>query len=92
MIMTQLDHAQGMLERRLQILIDEGRYRRIASLATARGVSVATVVREAIDRGLPAEPARRARAMRRILAAEPMVVPDVAALRQELGDLHDRSA
>ena len=40
------------LERRLQILIDDDRHRRIAELANARGVSVATIVREAIDRGL----------------------------------------
>ncbi|MBW0115758.1 CopG family transcriptional regulator [Pseudonocardia abyssalis] len=48
-----------MLDRRLQILLDEERYQRISSLAKARGVSVAAVVRDAIDRGLPSAPVRR---------------------------------
>ncbi len=48
-----------MLDRRLQILLDETRHQRVVALARARGVSVATVVREAIDRGLPALADRR---------------------------------
>ncbi|WP_198961699.1 hypothetical protein [Pseudonocardia sp. MH-G8] len=79
-----------MLERRLQILLDEGRYQRISSLAKARGVSVATVVREAIDHGLPAEPARRRAAARLLLSAEPMPVPRPEALRGELDELRGR--
>ena len=39
-----------MLTRRLQILIDEGRYERVSSEARSRGVPVAVIVREAIDR------------------------------------------
>jgi Ribbon-helix-helix protein, copG family len=75
----------SMYERRLQILIDEPRYRRLAALARARKVSVAEVVREAIDVALPADADRRARAGRRILAAEPMPVPaTVEELKREL--------
>lgn len=37
------------LERRLQILLDEERYRRVAAEADASGRSVAAVIREAID-------------------------------------------
>ena len=73
-----------MLDRRLQILLDEGRYQRISSLAKARGVSVATVVREAIDHGLPAEPARL------LLSAEPMPAPRPETLRGELEELRGR--
>lgn len=79
-----------MLDRRLQILLDEQRYQRVAGLARARGVSVATVVRDAIDRGLPAEPARRKAAARRLLGAEPMPVPEPDELRAELDELRGR--
>ena len=35
------------------ILIDDERYERVRALARQRGTSVATVIREALDRGLP---------------------------------------
>jgi predicted transcriptional regulator len=79
-----------MLDHRLQILLDEERYRRVSSLARARGVSVAAIVREAIDRGLPAEPARRAAAARLLLDAEPMPVGSPDDLRVELDELRGR--
>jgi hypothetical protein len=47
------------------------------------------VIREAIDRGLPATQRRRSAAARRILAAEPMPVADLLA---ELDDLRGRHA
>ena len=78
----------SMYDRRLQILIDEPRYRRLAAHARERKVSVAEIVREAIDLALPADAARRMRAGRRILAAEPMPVPDsVEELKAELDGL-----
>ena len=80
----------SMLDRRLQILLDEERYQRISSLAKARGVSVATVVRDAIDRGLPVAPDRRSGAARRIFAAEPMAAPNPDDLRSELDALRGR--
>jgi predicted DNA-binding protein len=55
------------MDRRLQILLDDERHRRLVAVAEERGVSVATVVREAIDRGLPAE--RRHASSRRSTAA-----------------------
>jgi hypothetical protein len=79
-----------MLTHRLQLLLDEDRYQRIALLAKQRKVSVAAVVREAIDRGLPAAPRRRVAAANRILAAEPMPVGSPAALAEELDDLRGR--
>lgn len=81
-----------MLDHRLQILLDDERYQRVSSLAKARGVSVAAVVREAIDRGLPAAPARRTAALQRILAAEPMPVGSPDELRAELDELRGRHA
>jgi len=80
-----------MLNRRLQILLDEERYRRVERIARARGTSVATVIREAIDRGLPETPSVRSSAARRILGAPDMEVPaDPADLRRELDALRGR--
>ena len=78
-----------MLTHRLQLLLDDERYERVHALARQRGTSVATVIREAIDRGLPATQRRRSAAARRILAAEPMPVADLLA---ELHDLRGRHA
>lgn len=81
-----------MLERRLQILLDEARYRRLADRARARGVSVARVVREAIDASLPASGPRRKAAARRVLSARRMPVPSPGDLRRELEELRGRRA
>jgi hypothetical protein len=78
-----------MLTHRLQLLLDDERYERVRALARQRGTSVATIIREAIDRGLPATQRRRAAAGRRILAAEPMAVADLLA---ELDDVRGRHA
>jgi Ribbon-helix-helix protein, copG family len=78
-----------MLNHRLQLLLDDERYERLTALARQRGSSVAAVVREAIDRGLPATQRRRSAAGKRILAAEPMPVDDLLA---ELDQLRGRHA
>jgi len=80
------------LERRLQILLDEHRHERLVAVAQERGVSVASVVREAIDRGLPATEGRRRAAGYRLLDAPQMPVPDPAELRAELEALRGRHA
>lgn len=80
------------LDRRLQLLLDEERYRRVAELAGQRGTSVAAVIREAIDRGLPSPDRRRRAAARRVLDAEPVQVPDVPDLLAELEQLRSRRA
>jgi predicted DNA-binding protein len=82
----------SMLEHRLQILLDEERHARITAVARQRGVSVATVVREAIDRGVADPSDRRRDAGRRLLEAPDMDVPDVAELRDELDVLRARRA
>ena len=43
-----------MLEKRLQVLLDEARWKRLAAYASERNVSVGAVVREALDRAIPA--------------------------------------
>jgi hypothetical protein len=78
-----------MLTRRLQILLDEERYERVRAVAQQRGTSVASVIREALDRGLPATQRRRTAAARRILGAAPMETGD---LLTELDELRGRHA
>jgi hypothetical protein len=80
------------LDHRLQILIDDERHRRITAAAQERGVSVATIVREAIDRGLANPDLKRLAAGRRLLDAPDMSVPEPAELRVELEALRDRRA
>lgn len=80
-----------MLQRRLHLLLDEARYERIADEARSRKISVAEVVREAIDLALPPRWPDRAAAGARILDAQPMPVPrTVAALKDELDALRGR--
>ena len=83
-------YRMRMLDRRVQILLDEDRYRKVAREAERRGVSVAAVVREAIDR-LPSHAEQRRAAVAAVLAAEAMAVPaDPADLRRELDAARDR--
>lgn len=76
------------LDRRVQLLLDEPRYRKLTGEAKRRRLSVAAVIREAIDQ-LPADADRRRATM---LAAEPMALPsDPAELRREIDAAHDHA-
>jgi len=81
-----------MLTRRLQVLLDDRRYARLASEAERRSVPVAVVVREAIDAAFPNGADERSDAARAILAAQPMPVPDPADLRREIDAVRARRA
>jgi hypothetical protein len=77
-----------MLNRRLQILIDDARYRRLEAVAQERRLSIAAVIRDAIDAALPGDLAKRQRAASALLAAEPMPVPGtVEELKAELDEI-----
>lgn len=77
-----------MYGRRLQILLDEGRYRRVEAAAKERKTSVAAVIREAIDVALPADLRRKREAWQRILATDPIPVPaTVEELKRELDEI-----
>jgi hypothetical protein len=78
------------LERRLQILIDEPRYRRLAARARERNTSVAAVIREAIDVAIPEDLAKKKAAWEAIKAAPPIPVPDVEELKRELEEARTR--
>jgi predicted nucleic acid-binding Zn ribbon protein len=79
-----------MLEKRLQVLLDERRWRRLSAYAAERNRSVGAVVREALDRTIPASRDERRSAARRILSAPAMTVPGPEALRRELDELRGR--
>ena len=77
-----------MYDRRLQILLDEPRFRRVEAAARERRLSVAAVIREAIDVALPVDLESKRAAADAILAAEPMDVPDtVEELKAELDEM-----
>ena len=80
------------LTRRVPLLLDQERYRKVAAQAEREGVSVAQVIRQAID-ALPEDRDRRRRAIDAILAAEPMPVPDdPGELRRETDRERSRRA
>lgn len=58
----------SVMERRLQILLDEARYVRLAAEADRSGRSVAAVIREAIDLRFPSGDESRLRAADQLLA------------------------
>lgn len=78
--------------RRLQVLIEEAQWQRLEDIATTRGVSVASLVRDAIETSLPGGSVERHAAAQAVLDAEPMAVPDPQRLRRELDDLRGRHA
>jgi hypothetical protein len=81
-----------MLTRRLQILLDERQYARLAAYARERNLSVGAAVRVVIDAAIPAARDERRAAARRVLTADAMSVPPPAELRRELEDLRARRA
>lgn len=79
-----------MKTERLQVLVEAEQRERLEQVAATRGVSVASLVRTAIDVMYPTAGSRRRQAARSILDAEPMAVPPVADLRAELDELRGR--
>jgi len=76
-----------MLTRRLQVLLDDRRYRRLRAEARARHASVGALVREAIDRAFPVSLERKRAAAKAILGARPMALPaDIRDLKAELDE------
>jgi hypothetical protein len=77
-------------DRRLQVLVEPEQYRALASQADRRGVSVASVVREALSNYLAAGPEHVRAAADRLLAATPVALGDPEQLRAELDALRAR--
>ena len=80
----------SMLDRRLQVLIDESRWSRLEQEAGRRGVSIGRLVREAIDERFPGDAEERRTALQAILDAGPMDVPEPRELRDELEAIRSR--
>lgn len=79
-----------MLQRRLQILIDDARYQRLQDRARDRGTSVAAVIRDLVDTGLPASDAARREAADFILNGASTPVPDDPRdIRREIEAAHE---
>lgn len=73
-----------MLTRRLQVLIEESQWQRLARRAEQRGASVAVLVREAIERAYPDEAGSLRSAAQEILAAPAMAVDDWQTMKTDL--------
>lgn len=79
------------MSRRLQILVDDERFRRLERVAKHRGTSVAQVVRDAIDFILtPEELEERSAAVRRLLDAPDMPVDDWPVMKREIETMYER--
>jgi hypothetical protein len=77
-----------MSTRRLQVLIDDERLRRLRAEAQARRSSVGAVVREAIDRTFPISTEQKRAAAKAILSARAMPVPEeIKELTAELEEI-----
>ncbi|HEY8112299.1 MAG TPA: CopG family transcriptional regulator [Actinomycetes bacterium] len=79
-----------MPNHRVWITLDDERYERVSTAARRRGLSMAAVIREAIDLALPRNQRRRRAAARHILSADPMAAPRPRELRAELDKEHER--
>jgi len=74
----------------MDLLLDDRRYQKVAAAAVRQDISVAAVIRQAIDQ-LPDDDERRRAAIDAILSAPRIPVPaDPADLRRELDVAHDR--
>lgn len=78
----------SLLERRLQLLLDEARYERVKRAADTAGRSVSAMIRESIDICYPDAHAERAAAAGRFLqitspGAEPDFAQSLAAMADE---------
>jgi len=76
-----------MLTRRLQVLLDEERYARLAAQAARTNLSVAAVVRAAIDAAFPVDAGERETAAQALLSAAQIDVPDPDELKAELDEI-----
>lgn len=72
------------LTRRLQVLLDEDQFARLATQAKAENRSVGSLIREAVDLVWTGPDAQKVALLDAILAEDPMPVLDPAELSQEL--------
>lgn len=75
------------MERRLQLVLDQGRYAQVAAEARASGRSVAAVIREAIDYRFSDAAAARRAAARELLAWAMSEADDPAGPQQTWAEM-----
>jgi hypothetical protein len=83
------------MERRLQLLLDQERYDRVAGEAKRTGRSVAAVIRDAIDFSFPPGDDTRAAAIAEFLAladADPTPAQSWAEIKAELEERYEVDA
>lgn len=61
----------AVLTRRLQVLLDEGRFARLEALARRRKTTVAALVRDALDHAYPSGALPKEEAVERLLSRPP---------------------
>ncbi len=79
-----------MLSRRLQVLIDDDRYRRLEEEAQRTGASIGALVRHAIDARFASRWPDRRSAAAALLAADPMEVGGWDEIERELEHRYER--
>lgn len=78
-------HMQSpSLTHRTQLLLDDDLHRRLRETAAQRGMSMGALIREALDEKLSQVQSDRARAIDKLLAAEPMPVDDWPVLKEQM--------
>jgi predicted DNA-binding protein len=82
--------SSSALTRRTQLLLDDELHERLRQTAAQRGISMGALIREAIDEKLSRVQEDRARAIDKLLAAEPMPVDDWPVMKKQM--LEDRYA
>jgi len=81
----------SMLTERLQVLIEQAQRQRLEREAAARGTSVATLVREAIELAFPTTSDEKRRAADVILSASAGWAPDDPSdIKRMTDEEHDR--
>lgn len=78
------------LRHRTQLLLDDELHQRLRETAAQRGISMGALIREAVREKFSRVQDDRARAIDKLLAAEPMPVEDWPAMKKQM--LEDRYA
>jgi plasmid stability protein len=76
--------SSASLTRRTQLLLDDELHQRLRETAAQRGISMGALIREAIDEKLSSTQDARARAIDKLLAAEPMPVDDWPVMKRQM--------
>jgi hypothetical protein len=80
------------LTRRLQVLLEEERFAQLEQLARDRGTTVASLVRDALERAYALDALPADVAADRFLAREPIDLGSWADAKRDIEDSLDRSA